>query len=119
MTIEQIAQRLHELVEAGNYHQAYDELFAIDAVAKEPQLAEMGIAEVNGIEAIKAKVEALSGGIASLDKRELSTPIITDKHIAFTNKVAATMKDGSRFELNEICLYTVESGKIVTEEFIY
>ena len=119
MTIEQIAHRLHELVEASNYNQAYDELFAVDAIAKEPQLAEMGLAEVKGIESIKGKVQALSAGIASLDERLLSVPIVTDRHIAFTNKVAATMKDGSQFQLNEICLYTVENGKIISEEFIY
>ncbi len=119
MTTEQIAHRLHELVEASNYDQAYDELFAKEAIAKEPQLAEMGLAEIKGIEAIKGKIQALSGGIASLDKRVLSVPIVTDSHIAFTNEVAATMKDGSQFQLNEICLYTVSEGKIVSEEFIY
>jgi len=119
MTTAEIAHRLHSLVETGEYDKAYDELFDSNVVAKEPQLVQLGLAEVKGIDAVKGKVQALSAGIAQLNSREMSVPIITDKHIAFTNKVEATMKDGSAFQLNEICLYTVDQGKIVSEEFIY
>ena len=119
MTIQTIANRLHALVEAGDYFTAYDELFHPEAKALEPQLAEMGMGEVTGVTAIKEKVGMLSENIASLNSRELSTPIVTESHIAFTNIVDATMKDGSGFQLSEICLYKVEDGKIISEEFIY
>lgn len=119
MTTQTIANRLHELVLAGDYNTAYDELFSADAVALEPQLAEMGMAEVKGVEAIKEKVGMLSANIAGLNSRELSDPIVTDSYIAFTNTVDATMNDGSAFQLSEICLYKVTGGKIISEEFIY
>ena len=118
MTTQTIANRLHTLVEAGDYFTAYDELFSTDAVALEPQLAEMGLGEVKGVTAIKEKVGMLSQNIESLNSRELSAPIVTDSHIAFTNIVDATMKDGSGFQLSEICLYKVAEGKIISEEFI-
>lgn len=119
MTTQTIASRLHELVTAGDYNTAYDELFSPDAVALEPQLAEMGLGEVKGVAAIKEKVAMLSANIAGLNSREMSQPIITSSHIAFTNIVDATMKDGSDFWLSEICLYQVADGKIISEEFIY
>ncbi|MEO1096350.1 MAG: nuclear transport factor 2 family protein [Bacteroidota bacterium] len=119
MPNQEIAKRLHKLVKAGEYNRAYDELFSPEATAKEPQLAEMGFGEVKGIEAVKQKVTALSAGMAELKSRTMSEPIVTGTHIAFTNIVNGTLKDGNAFNLSEICLYKVEGGKIVSEEFIY
>ncbi|MEL6671046.1 MAG: nuclear transport factor 2 family protein [Bacteroidota bacterium] len=119
MTNQQIANRLHSLVEAGDYFTAYDELFHPNAVAQEPQLAEMGLAEVKGVPAIKAKVASMSEGIAELISRDMSTPIVSGNHIAFTNVVKAKMKDDSEFQLSEICLYEVKDGQIVSEQFFY
>ncbi|MEM6723041.1 MAG: nuclear transport factor 2 family protein [Bacteroidota bacterium] len=119
MTNQQIADHLQAFIEQGNYDGAYDTLFHPDAVAIEPQLAEMGLGEVKGLQAIKNKVQALSAGIENLVSREMSSAIVTDKHIAFTNIVQAKLKDGNDFNLSEICLYQVEDGKIISEEFIY
>lgn len=119
MTTQDIANRLHELVQAGDYFTAYDELFSADAKAIEPQLAEMGLGEIQGIDTIKSKVGSLSEGIAELVNREMSTPIVSANHIAFTNIVHAKMKDGNDFRLSEICLYTVNDGKIISEQFFY
>ncbi|MEO0899805.1 MAG: SnoaL-like domain-containing protein [Bacteroidota bacterium] len=119
MNNEQIAARLHELVKAGDYFTAYDELFDNNAVAIEPQLAQMGLGEIKGLDAIKNKVGSLGEGIEALVSREMSAPIISANHIAFTNIVQAKMKDGSDFNLSEICLYEVKEGKIISEQFFY
>ncbi len=119
MTIKEIANRLHELVKQGDYATAYNELYDEAIVAKEPQLADMGLAEVRGLEAVKNKVATLAEGISELISREMSDPIVTERHIAFTNIVNAKLKSGDSFELNEICLYEVKDGVIVSEEFIY
>ena len=119
MTTHQIASRLHQLVAAGDYFTAYDELFSPDAKAIEPQLAEMGLGEIQGIPAVKEKVSKLSSGIAELLSREISDPIVSASHIAFTNIVKAKLKDGNEFNLSEICLYEVKDGKITSERFFY
>ncbi|MEO1438254.1 MAG: nuclear transport factor 2 family protein [Bacteroidota bacterium] len=119
MTNQTIADQLQAFIQQGDYDGAYDALFHPEAVALEPQLAEMGLAEVKGLDAIKDKVQALSAGIESLVSREMSPAIVTDKHIAFTNIVHAKLKDGNDFKLSEICLYQIEDGKIISEEFIY
>ena len=79
----------------------------------------MGLGEIKGLDAIKNKVGSLGEGIAELVSREMSTPIISANHIAFTNIVQAKMKDGSDFNLSEICLYEVKEGKIISEQFFY
>ena len=117
-TIE-IAKRLKKLVEEGDYFTAYDELFDSKAIALEPQLNEMGLGEVKGKEAIKQKVSALSKGVESMVSREMSEPIVSANHIAFTNIVRAKLKDGNEMNLSEICLDEVRDGKIIKEEFHY
>ncbi len=119
MQMQDIAQRLHHLVKTGEYFTAYDELFSPEVVALEPQLAAMGLEEVQGLDAVKKKVAQLGEGIAELVSREMSDPIVTGSYIAFTNKVHAKLKDGQDFRLDEICLYRVEDGKIISEEFVY
>ena len=119
MTTQEIAKRLYELVREGDYFTAIDELFHADAKALEPQLAEMGMAEVKGIEAIKKKVATMGQSVNTLLSREMSTPIVAANHIAFTNIVAAELKDGSTMSLSEICLYEVQDGKIISEQFFY
>ncbi|MCI4671233.1 MAG: nuclear transport factor 2 family protein [Bacteroidia bacterium] len=119
MTNQELATRLYDYVQRGEYFEAYDELFSAEAKAIEPQLAQMGLGEVVGREAIKAKVGQMSEGIAELISREMSAPIVSAKHIAFTNIVKARMKDGNEFSLSEICLYEVEEGKIISEQFFY
>lgn len=119
MTTEEIANRLHRLVKAGDYFGAFDELFSDDAKALEPQLAEMGFAEVHGIQALKKKVEAMGAGIEEMISREMSDPIVAENHIAFTNIVKAKLKDGSEISMSEICLYEVKDGKVVSEQFFY
>jgi len=42
-----------------------------------------------------------------------------DKFFFCTMKMDATIKGGFRNTLNEICLYKVEDGKILREEFFY
>lgn len=119
MTTQQIANQLHALVQSGNYFTAYDELFHPELVASEPQLSGMGMGEVKGINAVKNKVGKLSEGIAELVSRDMSEPIVSDHHIAFTNIVKAKMKDGNEFNLSEICLYEVKEGEIISEQLFY
>lgn len=119
MNIQEIAKRVHELTKAGEYFTAYDELYASDAIAYEPQLVEMGLGEVKGKEALKEKVEKLGSGVAELISREMSEPIVSANHIAFTNIVKAKLKDGNDFNMSEIILLEVRGGKIVSERFHY
>lgn len=119
MQNQEIAQKLQDYISSGDYENAYDQLFDQNAVAIEPQLSHLNFSEVTGIEAIKQKVAALGEHISELFSRELSEPIVTNTHIAFTNIVHGKMKNEEEFRMSEICLYEVKNGKIVKEEFIY
>lgn len=107
------------MVKEGDYFTAYDELFDVNATAIEPQLSAMNLDKVIGIPAIKNKVGALSEGISELISRKMSAPITSANHIAFTNIVKAKLKDGNEMNLSEICMYEVQNGKIISEQFFY
>ena len=118
MTTVQIASRLHELVKAGDAHTAYQELFAPNAVAIEPKFP--GFERVEGLENITKKVETMIDAIDTIRHRSVSEAIVTgDNHIAMSIEIDATMKDGRPFQLNEIALYEVQDGKIISEQFFY
>ena len=118
MTIQQIADRLHELVKIGDSNTAYDELFASHAVAIEPQFK--GFERVEGLDNIRKKVNAILEAVAEVKSREVSEAVLYgDRHIALGISLDATLKDGSTFKFSELALYEVQEGKIISEQFYY
>ena len=117
MTTKEIAQRLVELCREGKNDQAYDELFAKDAVAIEP--AHSDAPDVKGVVALKEKAREWREGIAEFHKVEVSDPLVARNFFTCTMKVDLSRKDGSRDHLEEICVYRVENGKIAVERFFY
>jgi hypothetical protein len=48
-----------------------------------------------------------------------SEPIVTANHIAVAREMDMTVKGFGRIQLNEIMLYEVKDGQIVSEQFFY
>ena len=118
MTTQDIATRLHELVQQGDNETAYRELFAEEAVAIEPKFP--GFERVEGLDNIRKKGEALVGNVQEIKSRTVSDAVLVgDRHIALSISLDATLKDGSPFQFSEIVLYEVADGKIVSEQFFY
>ena len=57
--------------------------------------------------------------VAEFHGNEVSEPIVADNFFSCRMKMDATFKEGGRQSIEEICLYQVENGKIVKEEFFY
>ena len=117
MTIQEIATRLVELCRAGQYSQAHDELFADEAMSIEP--VSSPAPTVDGLTAIKEKTANFQARIQEMHSSSTSDPLVADSYISLVGSIDATMTDGSRMTLNEICLYKVENGKIISEQFFY
>ena len=119
MSIETIANRLVELCRTGQHEQAYHELFADNASAHEmPGYPQNEI--TIGKEAILKKGEAWSKDVAEVLKMEVTDPLIYGNHFAIGMGIQLKKKDGTigAFE-QEICVYEIQDGKIVSERFIY
>jgi ketosteroid isomerase-like protein len=114
MTTQEIAERLVSLCQEGAFAQAAEELYSPDIVSVEN---DGDPREVQGMEAIKAKMEWWMSTYEVLDT-EVDGPWVNDPQ--FIVEFEITVKDkntGEVTEMEELAVYTVADGKIVHERF--
>ncbi len=117
MNTMEVGQALLECCKRGAYLDAVDSLYADDIVSVEP-----GEGETRGIAEVRKKT---AGWIEMHEVHESSFlgPFPHGDRVAIYLKVEVTPRSGEmagkRYTMEEICLYTVENGKITREEFFY
>ena len=117
MSTNEIATRLAELCRQGKWEQAQKELFADDAVSIEPYSTPAFEKETKGLDAIIEKGRKFDAMAEELHRVDISEPIVTGNAIAFKLIMEITMKERSRETWEEICVYIVKDGKIISEQF--
>ncbi|HTM90807.1 MAG TPA: nuclear transport factor 2 family protein [Flavisolibacter sp.] len=117
MSTNEIATRLVELCGQGKWEAAQKELFAEDAVSIEPHATPAFEKETKGLNAIIEKGHKFEAMTQELHKVDVSEPIVTGNTIAFKLTMDITMKEMSRETWEEICVYIVKDGKIISEQF--
>ncbi|GAB5464815.1 MAG: hypothetical protein Kapaf2KO_02510 [Candidatus Kapaibacteriales bacterium] len=119
MTINETANKLVEYSRTGKWDDATNELYAENIVSVEPEHSQ-GPSRLEGLEAKRQKDANFSSMIKEYHGNEVSEPLIADNHITLKMTLDATMQDGNRMKMDEICVYRVNSdGKIDYEEFFY
>ena len=117
MTVPQIAHRLAELCNQGNFEQAQKELFADDAVSIEPEATPGFEKESKGLSAIIEKGKRFSSMVEENHGCNVSDPLVAGNVFALSLNMDVTMKERGRLTLSEICVYKVKDGKIISEQF--
>ncbi len=117
MTTEQIAGRLKELCDQGQFEHALKELFSPDAESIEPNETPDFARNTKGIEAIFAKGRKWNEMVVEQHGFEISEPLIAQDSFALTMHIDVTMKGRGRMNHKELCVYKISGGKIVSEEF--
>lgn len=117
MNTHQIADRLVELCRQGQFEAAQTELFADDAVSIEPDGAPMEIAE--GLAAIQEIGRQFMANIEQMHGVEISEPLVAGNFFSVSMALDTTFKGQGRVRMEEICVYEVAAGMIVSEQFFY
>ncbi len=117
-TVQEVANRLVELCRVGDYDTVYNELFHPEIVAIEPETARVPGKTV-GVEAIKAKGAEFNNMIEEMHSGFVSDPLVAGNYITLTMGFEATFKGGVRSKEEEVVVYKVEDGKIVSEQYFY
>ncbi|MDQ2718149.1 MAG: nuclear transport factor 2 family protein [Bacteroidota bacterium] len=119
MTTQQIADRLAELCNQGDFEKAQKELFADDAVSIEPESGGGFDKETKGLPAILEKGKQFANMVEEFHGCKASDPIVAGKAISLSIDMDATMKGKERSTMSEICVYRVKDGKIISEQFFW
>jgi ketosteroid isomerase-like protein len=118
LSVQEVATRLVELCREGKNADAINELYDDDVVSIEPEGSQMA-GETEGRDAVLESTNRWFDSVAELHSVEISDPLVSDNSFACTMKIDATYKDHGRNVMNELCVFEVSEGKIVSQQFFY
>ena len=118
LTTQEVAARFNELAQQEKWFELQDELFADNVKSIDPSNSPyFGYAE--GKAAVRKKGEDFVKRIEAAHKRYTTEPVIAGNHFAVGREVDITVKGHGRIQINEIMLYEVKDGEIISEQFFY
>lgn len=117
MTTQEIAKRLADYCQKGQWEAAQRELYAEDAISIEPYATEAFAKETKGLEAIRQKGSKFNSMVQEMHSIAVSEPLVAVNTFAFILHMDVTMKGKGRMAMPELCVYQVKDGKIISEQF--
>jgi len=118
MNTEEIAKKLVEFCQRGEWMRAVDELYAKDIASVEPH--EMGAmpAEMRGIDQVRGKTEWWEKNM-EVHSAKVSGPFVArDKFVVRFDVDVTDKTSKKRMQMSEVGVYTVKDGKVAREEFL-
>ena len=117
MTTQEVADRLVGLCRQGQFSQAIQELYSQNIVSLEPEGDPAP--RLEGLEAVIAKGQKFYEGVEEFHGNEVSDPVVAENFFSCTMKMDVTFKGMPRMTIEEVCVYEVNDGKIVKEQFFF
>jgi hypothetical protein len=119
MTTQEIANKVVENCLTGNFSANYNELYAQDVVAYEPEGSSIGERESKGLETIINRANQFHDIIEKVLSKKVSEPLVAGDYFTFRLTQEFQLKNIGYFKLDELCLFRVKDGKVVREEYFY
>ncbi|SIO37614.1 SnoaL-like domain-containing protein [Chitinophaga niabensis] len=117
---QEIAYKLISFCKKSDWQGAYDQLFSEDARSIESFKSPIAEIETIGLQAIRDKAKRFDELIEKVHEIKVSEPLIMNNHFSFSLTMDGEMTGkGYTVILSEICIYEVQKGKIVYEQFFY
>jgi hypothetical protein len=117
MTTKEVADRLVTLCREGKVEVAQRELYADDAINIEPYGTARFPQETRGLAAIIEKGRAFTALIEQVHAFSLSDPLVAGNSFACALQLEVTVAGHGRMNMDELCIYEVKDGKIISERF--
>ena len=118
LTTQQVAERFNELAQQEKWFEIQDELFADNVKSIDPPNSPY-FRYAEGKANVRKKGEDFVSRVTEAHKRYTTTPIVSGNHFAVGREVDITVQGFGRIQINEIMLYEVKNGEIVSEQFFY
>lgn len=118
MTTQQVAERYNELAQQEKWFEIQDQLFADDVKSIEPENSSF-FKNAEGKTNVRNKGEDWVKRIQAAHRRHTTELIATGNHFVVGREVDITVKGLGRIQINELIVYEVKDGKIISEQFFY
>ncbi|MBL9187580.1 MAG: nuclear transport factor 2 family protein [Opitutaceae bacterium] len=119
MTTAAIAKRLVALCRKAQWETAHKELYALNAQSIEPYATPNFPKVTKGRAKIIKKGHTFGAMVEKMHSLKVSAPVVADNSFACTMAMDVTMKGQGRMKMAELCVYQVNKGKIVSEQFFF
>ena len=119
MTTQQVADKLVSYCKEAKWDEAIKELYAPDAVSIEMPGTPIFAPRTQGVDALIAKGDKWKSMVDTFHGIEVDGPIVAGDHFSCTMKMDLTMKGVPRMTNEEVGIYHVKDGKIISEQFFY
>lgn len=118
LTIQEVVTRFNELAKQEKWFEIQDELFSEDIKSTDPVNSPyFGYAE--GKVDVRKKGEDFIKKIQDFHGAHTTEPVIGGNHFSVGREVDITLQGFGRVQINQIMLYEVKSGQIISEQFFY
>ena len=119
MTTQEVANKYVEMCRAGQMDQIQAALYADNAVSLEMEGAQGFPTKTEGMEAIKAKGEHWEAMVEEFHGLEVDGPVVAGEHFSCALIMDITYKGQERKKDEELAMFQVKDGKIISEQFFY
>lgn len=118
LTTLEVAGRFQQLAQQEQWFEIQDEFFSDDVKSIEPP-GSPWLQNAEGKAAVRKKAEDWVKGIEAVHRLATTEPVVGGNHFAVGREMDFTVQGHGRIQINEIMLYEVKDGRIVSEQFFY
>lgn len=118
LTTYEVAARFNELAIQEKWFEIQDELFADNVKSIEPDNSPY-FSDSEGKASVRKKGEDWVKRITAVHETRTTEPVVGGNHFAVGRFVDITVDGLGKISIDEIMLYEVRGGQIVSEQFFY
>ena len=121
MTTHEVAARFNELAQQEKMFEIQDELYADNVTTMEPSNSPYfkPFQHTKGKSPVRKKGEAWVEKVEAVHETSTTEPVVAGNHFAVGRVFDITVKGFGRIKIEEIMLFEVKDGKIISEQFFY
>ena len=118
LTVQEVAARFNELAQQEKWFEIQEEFFSENVKSIDPSNSPyMGYAE--GKDQVRKKGEDFVKKIEAFHGANTTEPAVGGNYFAVGREMDITIQGMGRVQINEVMLYEVKDGEIVSEQFFY
>lgn len=117
MTTQQVADRFYELSQQNGFELIQTELYSKNATSIEPAGGIFTNAE--GLDAIMEKGKQFHNMIEEMHGGYCTQPLVAGNFFTCTMGMDVTLIGQPRMKMDEVAVYEVKDGKIISEQFFF